>query len=332
MSEKFAMDINKRRLIDGPNDKLMQIAPVKHQWARDIWKVMIANTWTPAEVDLSRDVRCYREELTDGERQMYDRALAFLSNLDGIQLNNLVFNIGKHVTSPEVSMCLVRQAFEEALHVDSYSVIIEAIGRDPSEIYNMFRTNALLADKNEYIIRQSEILGRDYSPRNFAMAVVANIILEGIYFYSGFMAFYALGKVGKMFGTAKMIRLIDRDEGGTHLNLFVKMYEALQEENPEIFNDQFKRDAIELIKSAVDLETIWGKHIISGGVLGLTDAIVEDRIKYLADLRANAIGLGAIYGVKNPIPWVDKFSKIDGEDANFFEDKVSSYSIGTLEW
>lgn len=134
--------------------------------------------------------------------------------------------------------------------------------------------------------------------------------------------------------TVKSLRLLTKitDEGGTHLNLFVKMYETLQEENPEIFDDQFKRDAIELIKSAVDLETIWGKHIISGGVLGLTDTIVENRIKYLADLRANAIGLGIIYGVKNPIPWVDKFSKIDGEDANFFEDKVSSYSIGTLEW
>jgi len=328
-----AININDRRLINGPTDKLMQITPVKHPWAREIWRVMMANTWFPSEVDLSRDVKCYRNELTDGERRMYDKALSFLSNLDGIQLNNLTYNVGKYITSPEVSMCVVRQAFEEALHVESYSVMIEAIGRDPSEIYNAFDTDDVLASKNEHIIRQSEILSADYSPRNFAMAVVANIVLEGIYFYSGFAAFYVLAKSGKMLGSAKMIRLINRDEGEPHLQLFINMYKTLEVENPEIFTEQFKVDAIELIKASVELETTWGCHIISGGVLGLTDVILRDYIRYLADIRANAIGLGTIYGVKNPIPWIEKFSQVEGEDANFFESKVSSYQVGgTLDW
>lgn len=328
----MAIDINKRRLIDGPNDKLMQIAPVRHTWARDVWRVMLANTWFPSEVDLSRDVKCYREELTDGERQMYDRALAFLSNLDGIQLNNLTLNIGKYITSPEVSMCIARQAFEEALHVESYSVLIEAIGRNPIEIYNLFDNDRILAEKNEHIIRQSEILGRNYTPRNFVLAVVANIILEGIYFYSGFTAFYVLAKAGKMTGSAKMIKFIDRDEGGTHLRLFTEMYKTLKIENPELFDQQLINDIIALIRSSVEIEIAWGKHIISGGVLGMTDQIIEDRIKHLADTRLISIGMGPIYGVKNPIPWVDKFSQIDGIDTSFFEQKVAEYSVGTLVW
>ncbi len=329
----MAININNRRLIDGPVDKLMQITPTRHPWAREIWRVMMANTWFPSEVDLSRDVKCYRNELTDGERRMYDKALSFLSNLDGIQLNNLTYNIGKHITSPEVSMCVVRQAFEEALHVESYSVMIEAIGRDPSEIYNAFDTDELLASKNQHIIQQSEILGKEYTPRNFAMAVVANIMLEGVYFYSGFAAFYVLAKSGKMLGSAKMIKFINRDEGEPHLQLFIHMYKTLKEENPEIFTQDFYNDAIRLIRSSVELEIAWGKHIISGGVLGLTDDIIEQYIKYLADTRAASIGLGVIYGVKNPIPWIEKFSEVEGEDANFFESRVSSYQLGgTLEW
>lgn len=329
----MALDINKRRLIGGVDDKLFQISPVKHPFAREIWKVMLANTWFPSEVDLSRDVKCYREELTHGERRMYDKALAFLSNLDGIQVNNLTFNIGKYITSPEVSMCIIRQAFEEALHVESYSVMIEAIGRDPIEIYNTFDTDSILAEKNQYILKQSEFVGSNYSPRNFAMAVVSNIILEGIYFYSGFAAFYVLAKSGKMLGSAKMVRLINRDEEGPHLQLFVNMYKTLQIENPDIFDDVFDKDVIELVKASVELETTWGKHIISEGVLGLTDAIFDDYIKFLADKRLAMIGISPIYGVKNPIPWIEKFSTVGGEDSNFFESKVSSYQVGgTLEW
>jgi ribonucleoside-diphosphate reductase beta chain len=327
-----AFDVNQRRLILGPRSDLMAVSPLKHAWARDIWKLMLSNTWFPAEVDLSRDIKDYKN-LSDAERRMFDKALAFLSNLDGIQLNNLVFNIGVHITSPEVSLLITRQSFEEALHVDAYSTMIEAISANPFDVYTTFARDNILANKNEYILAQSAILGKDFSARNFAMAVVANIILEGIYFYSGFLAFYTLARTGKMLGSADMIRFIQRDEV-VHLNQFVNMFKTLQSENPEVFDEEFYADAQKLFKEAVNLETMWGKYLILGGVLGLTDAIVDDYIRHLANQRLAMIGMPALYpGVKNPVAWVEQFSNINGEEQNFFEGRVKAYSLGgTLEW
>jgi ribonucleoside-diphosphate reductase beta chain len=325
--------VNARRLIDGPTSKLMAISPMKHAWARQVWRIMMKNTWFPEEIDFTRDVQCYKSDLTPAERQMYDKALAFLSNLDGIQFNNLVFNIGKYITSPEVSMLISRQAWEEANHVYAYSAMIEAISLDPMSVYMTFQKDKILADKNEYIMRQSEILGKSYSPRNFALAVIANIILEGIYFYSGFLAFYVLARNGKMLASTDNIRLIQRDET-VHLHLFLLMLQTLQEENPELFDAKFWEDAKELFKAAVELETTWGKHIISGGVLGLTDRIIEDYIKHLANERVQMIGLEPLYpGIKNPVEWVEKFSSPNGTETNFFEGKVTDYQVGgSLEW
>lgn len=325
--------VNSRRLIGGPQSKLMAISPMKHTWARHVWKIMMSNTWFPEEIDFSRDVKCYKNDLTAAERQMYDKALAFLSNLDGIQFNNLTFNIGQHITSPEVSMVISRQAWEEANHVYAYSAMIEAISLDPMAVYMTFEKDKILADKNEYIMRQSEILGREYSDRNFALALIANIILEGIYFYSGFLAFYVLAKNGKMLGSTDNIRLIQRDEV-VHLNFFILMLQTLQQERPELFDASFWEDAKELFRAAVELETTWGKHIISGGVLGLTDRIIEDYIKHLANERVAMIGLEPLYpGVKNPVEWVEKFSSPNGTETNFFEGKITSYAVGgSLEW
>lgn len=327
-----AFDVNKRRLIMGPSSKLMAVSPLKHAWARDVWKLMLANTWFAAEIDLSRDVKDYKN-LSDAERSMFDKALAFLSNLDGIQLNNLVFNIGNHITSPEVSMLIVRQAAEEGVHVDAYSTMIEALSTNPFDVYTTFARDNILSNKNDYIMAQSAVLGDEFTPRNFAMAVVANIILEGIYFYSGFLAFYTLARTGKMLGSADMIRFIQRDEV-VHLNLFVNMFKTLQVENPEIFDEAFYADAQKLFSEAVNLETMWGKYLISGGVLGLTDAIIDDYIRHLANQRLAMIGMTPLYpGVKNPVAWVEQFSNINGEESNFFESKVKSYSVGgTLEW
>jgi ribonucleoside-diphosphate reductase beta chain len=294
---------------------------------------MIANTWNVKEIDLSRDVKDYNEKLTEAEREMYDKALAFLSNLDGIQFNNLINNIGQHITSPEVSMCISRQAWEEANHVDAYSAMIEAISLDPMAVYMTFERDEVLAKKNEYIMRSSMTLGAEYSAKNFALALVANIILEGIYFYSGFLAFYVLARNGKMLGSTDNVRLIQRDEI-VHLNLFVKMFETLRQERPELFDEEFWIKAKLLFEQAVSYESDWGKYIIRNGVLGLTDAIIDDYIRYLANDRAAMIGMAPIYpGVKNPVAWVDQFSAVNGTEQNFFETKVTSYSVGgTLEW
>lgn len=330
----YSLRVNARRLILGPKDSLMAISPMKHTWARELWQVMLKNTWTAQEVDLSRDVACYKNDLTDGERFMYDKALAFLSNLDGIQFNNLIHNIGGHITSPEVSMLVSRQAFEEALHVDAYSAMIEATSSDPMSVYMTFERDGLLAAKNEHILRQSAVLGAEFSPETFALAVVSNILLEGVYFFSGFLAFYILARNGKMTGSADMIRLIQRDEEGTHLKLFVRMLETLKVEHPEVFTDAFWAKVNTLFCEATELESSWGRYVIKGGVLGATDQIVDAYIQSLANKRADLIGMAHPYpGVKNPVPWVEKFSAVNGVESNFFETKVSSYQVGGgLKW
>ncbi len=102
--------INKRRIINGPDDGLMQVHPLKHPWADEIFKTMLKNTWVPQEVPMGADIEMWNQPdaLTETERRVYKRSLAFVSNLDGIQTNNLVNNMMRQVTSPEVSLVLVR--------------------------------------------------------------------------------------------------------------------------------------------------------------------------------------------------------------------------------
>ncbi len=264
---------------------------------------------------------------------MYDRALAFLSNLDGIQFNNLITNIGTHITSPEVSMVLSRQAYEEANHVRAYATMTEAVSLDPLAIYGMYQTDDILAKKNQFIMTQSDELAGGFTPEKFALAVVGNVCLEGIYFFSGFLGFYVLAKNGKMLKSADQIKYIQRDEE-THLEVFIHMWNTLKLERPEIFTPEFYAKAMKLITDSVELEISWGKYIIEGGVLGVTDAIVTDRIRFLANTRAARLGLPEPYpGVKNPTPWVEKFSAVNGVETNFFEGKPTDYQAGGgLDW
>jgi ribonucleoside-diphosphate reductase beta chain len=196
-----ASSINKRRVINGQDDGLMQVSPLKHPWADEIFQTMLQNNWVPQEVPLGEDVEQWRKEgyLTDNERRVYKRVLAFLSNLDGIQTENLTTNVARQITSPEVKLAIVRQAFEEALHVHSYATLIEALGFDPDEIYLMYKKDMELYKKNKYVLDSfGKISNNDFTTGTFENdqifleGCMANIVLEGIYFYSGFLVFYVL--------------------------------------------------------------------------------------------------------------------------------------------
>ena len=230
-------------------------------------------------------------------------------------------------------MCISRQAWEEAQHVLSYAQMIESVGFDPEEIYWMFDTDPILAEKNEYIMRSSEILGQGFTPENFVKAVVANIALEGIYFFNGFLVFYTLERQNIMKNSAKMIQLIQRDEEQTHLPIFLNMWKTLQAERPELFTTELIAECKELIHLAAQHEIVWGKYIISEGVMGLTDQIITEFVESLADKRLDAMDLAPMYGTKNPVPWFDEASSINGGETNFFEGKNASYTAGgSLEW
>lgn len=328
--------INRRRVIFGPEDNLRSQSPIKYPWAARLWRQMKDNNWDPAEVKLIKDGKDYKT-LTDGERTAYDRALAFLAGLDSIQVNNLSTHLVGKITDPDIKRCCNRQLFEEELHVEAYSLMVENTHSNPLEIYDMYRKNPLLKNKNDFITKQCELLDTgEFTAEKFLYAVDSNICLEGIYFFSGFLTFYTLARRGKMIGSSDNVKLIQRDEV-THLNLFLNIRRELRKEHPDLFmgskGDEVRENSIQLIKAAVDLESTWAAHIIEGGVLGLTPEITRQFIENLADQRAVAMGLGAIYGTKNPVPWFDKFSTPNGSDENFFERTVGDYkSSGALVW
>jgi ribonucleoside-diphosphate reductase beta chain len=322
--------INDRRLAFGPKSDLMAISPAKHKWARDMWKTMKAANWDLHETDLTEDGPCYRNRLTEGERFAYDSALAFASNLDGFQLHSLS-NVEACITSPEVEMCIKRQMYEEALHVDAYSEMVETVSADPMAVYMRFEQDGMLAAKNDHILEQVRLLEGDKTPAQFARSIVANIALEGLYFYSAFLTFYALARNGKMTGSADSVKLIHRDERN-HLKLFKLMHQTNIQERPELYDAKFWSDAEAILRGAVDLEAKWGGYIVSKGVLGITEPIVRGFLEFTANEHAREIGLSDLYpGAKNPVPWFKKFS--EGEESNFFEAKVGDYAVGTLgDW
>jgi ribonucleoside-diphosphate reductase beta chain len=318
--------VNARRIISGPSDMLRAVSATRYPWTRDVWKKMIANTWFVENIVLTRDIGEY-PSLEPGQQQAICRALGFLSNLDSIQVDNLSRNVMSFVTDPTIAQLMRRQAAEEDIHVETYSAIVETVIKDPMVVYDLYYHVPQLAAKNDYIIAQGNQVYAEPTDQNKVKALVSNMILEGVYFFSGFLLFYTIGRsTGKIQGMIDGIKYIQRDEV-THLELFQLTYMSLRQERPELFTEELAAECQELFRQAADLEAAWGHYLIEGGVIGLNNQIMTDYVQYLAESRAAAIGLGGIFPtVKNPVKWVDDYAKINTGQSNFFEAKPQTYS------
>jgi len=204
-------DVRLRRMIGGNTTNLNDFNNMKYAWVSDWYRQAMNNFWIPEEINLSQDVKDY-PRLLSAERSAYDKILSFLVFLDSIQTANLP-NIGAYITANEVNLCLSIQAFQECVHSQSYSYMLDTICSpvERNDILYQWKTDEHLLRRNTFIGDcYNEFQERKDAP-TLLRVMMANYILEGIYFYSGFMFFYNLSRNGKMPGSAQEIRYINRE-------------------------------------------------------------------------------------------------------------------------
>lgn len=323
-------NLNSRKIIKGDSTNIFNLNNVKFQWANQLYRTMLANFWIPEKVDLTKDKNDY-ENLTGPEREAYDGILSFLIFLDSIQTNNLP-NISDHITAPEVNLLLAIQTFQEAVHSQSYQYIIESILPKESRnlIYDKWREDEVLFERNSFIAKVFQDFIDEQSDENFSKVLIANYLLESLYFYNGFNFFYLLASRNKMVGTSDIIRLINRDEL-SHVVLFRNIMKEIRNEYPDFFNTEIIED---MFRNAVEQEINWTKHIIGNRVLGITLETTESYTKWLANERVKALGMQALYPefTKNPYKHLERFADTEGEGnvkSNFFEGTVTSYNMSS---
>src|SRR3954468_5028290 len=133
------IQVDEKKIINCRAD-LNQLVPIKYKWAWQAYLDACANHWMPQEVPMARDIELWKSnDLTEDERRVIKRNMGFFSTADSLVANNIVLAVYKHITNPECRQYMLRQSFEEALHTHAYQYIIESLGLDEAEIFNMYQ-------------------------------------------------------------------------------------------------------------------------------------------------------------------------------------------------
>jgi ribonucleoside-diphosphate reductase beta chain len=321
---------------------LNQLVPFKYRWAWQKYLDACANHWMPQEINMNADIGLWKSSdgLTEDERTIIKRNMGFFSTADSLVANNLVLAVYRHITNPECRQYLLRQAFEEALHTHAYQYVVESLGMDEGEVFNMYRELPAVARKAEWALPFTQSLGDptfntgtpEADQRLLRDLIAFYVIFEGIFFYVGFVQILSMGRRNKMTGTAEQFQYILRDES-MHMNFGIDVINQIKIENPHLWTETFKQEIIDMIRGAVDIEIQYAHDTMPRGVLGLNAPMFQDYLQFIANRRCSQIGLPEQYaGAANPFPWMSEILDLKKEK-NFFETRVTEYQTGgALNW
>lgn len=337
------VSVDEKRMINCKAD-LNQLVPIKYKWAWETYLKGCANNWMPNEISMGRDIEHWNSKtlLTDDERHMLKRNFGYFSTAESLAANNILLGTYRLLTNPECRQYLLRQAFEEAVHVHAYQYIVESLGLDASEIFSMYNEIPCIADKDAFCLEFIDTLtdphfhtGTPETDQQLLKSlIVFAMIMEGMFFYVGFVQVLALGRQNKMPGTAEQVQYILRDES-LHLNFGIDCINQIHRENPHIWDAEFEREIISLFEKGCELEYRYAEETMPRGILGLNSSLFKEYLRFTCNRRLTQIGLQEIYEkhtARNTFEWMSEMIDLKKEK-NFFETRVTEYQSGSsLSW
>ncbi len=324
-------DTKTQALLDPGMD--LTLRPMRYPLFYERFRDAIKNTWTVEEVDLHTDLADLNK-LTEAERHLINRLVAFFATGDTIVANNLVLNLYEHVNAPEARLYLSRQLFEEAVHVQFYLTLLDTYLPDDearAAAFDAVENIPSIRHKAEFCFKwidSIEHLNR-LETRADRKSFLLNLIcfaacIEGLFFYGAFAYVYFLRSRGLLNGLASGTNWVFRDES-MHMAFAFDVVDTVRREEPELFDDELHDQVRQMMREAVDAEVQFAEDLLEQGVAGLSLTDMRTYLEHVADRRLAALGLAPEYGSKNPFAFME-LQDVQ-ELSNFFERRVSAYQV-----
>lgn len=331
-----------RVLAEGEEPEIEELHPLRYPEYDQLWVDSYKNNWQPESIGMEEDRICWNappgseKYIDDNTRHMVMTNLSFFGPSEQLIGDNALIGLAHYITNPEARNQLLRLGFEESIHSRTFGKIIKDLGLSTKQIYAAHKDVPAINRKEQFMKNATTALAQraiDISTiegrRTFLEAIYAQIIMEGVLFYGGFVMNLSLQENGLLPGLGQQYAYIMRDES-MHLKLMRYLFNHFKDKEwKDSWNIEFQTFCVDKMKEAVGIEEEYARYALRpelGGVRGLPLEDFVEYSKHLANRRLQFIDLPEIYpGARNPFTWLEKRTDLP-KDENFFESHRSDYA------
>lgn len=295
------------------NDYRYVLFPIKYNEIYKKYKDAVGTFWTPEEIDLSKDINDWNNVLNDNEKHFIKHVIAFFAGSDGIVMENLASRFMNEIEIPEIRQFYAYQIFNEAIHSETYSLLIDTYINDEDEKLKLFHAIQTIPCVTQKAKWAQKWMNNEVP---FAQRLVCFAIVEGIFFSASFCSIYWIKKRGLMPGLTFSNELISKDEG-THTDFACLIYSMI---NNKMSSELIKN----LFNEAVDIEKEFICESIPCDMIGMNKNLMCQYIEFVADRLLLQLGYTKLYNSSNPFEFMELISL--RPKSNFFEIRVGEYN------
>ncbi len=308
------------------------LKPIHYKWAMDLYDQAVANTWFPNEIQLAQDLADW-EKMSEEERYAVTFLMSYFNPNELLVNKALAFGVYPYMSTAETQLYLSKQMWEEANHCMAFEYVLDTFPIDREKSYAAHVDEPTMAIKEEFEFKYIKRMTSEQldittteGKKDFVRNLIAyNIILEGIWFYSGFMVALSFRQRNLLRNFGSLIDWIVRDES-LHLQFGMNLILTVLDENEDLQTPEFAAEIRQMILDGVKMEEEYNKALLPQGILGLNADYVNQYVKYLTDRRLEELGFEPEYKVSNPAKWMATANDTY-ELVNFFESTNTSYEV-----
>jgi len=312
----------------------IQLEPMRYPQFWAAFEQAQSNNWTVQEISFATDVQDLRDKLTEPEKRVVSRLIAFFAVGDQLVQNNAAITLYRHVNAPEARAYYSRQIYEEALHTQFYRLNLKAYVPDQKEQMYLFAANETVPSvkaKAQFCERwmdqmnSIDVLDTDEKKRLFLMNLIAfATAVEGLFFFAAFAYVYYLRDRGVLHGLASGTNWVFRDESA-HMRFAFSVIDVVRQEEPHLWEGMEDR-VRQMLTEAIECEMQFARDTLALGVVGLSETDMEEYLRYVADQHCARLDMAPMFGAKCPF---DFMLKQDVQSlTSFFERTVADYTVG----
>jgi len=341
------------------------VFPIRYHNLWKFYKQHLGTFWTAEEVKLTDDLVDWKNKLNDNERWFIKNILAFFAASDGIVNENLIVNFYNEVQIPEARQFYSVQMMIEAIHSETYSLLIDTYISNTEEkagLFNAVETIPAVKRKADWAIKWIEqgstlqqmipekymssfeflVSGNDCADEPLAdehIEALDYLVRERPSFAQRLLAFICVEGIFFSGSFCAIYWLKSRGlmpglgtanslisrDENLHSTFAIELYNMLENRLDETI-------AHDIFKEAVDIEKEFITESLPVSLIGMNCNLMSQYIEMVADRWLVLLGYSKIYNTTNPFPFMEMISL--NEKVNFFENTVTNYqraNVGTTE-
>ena len=273
--------------------------------------------WRPGECDFKNDMVDWEQAFDDRQRRTLTVVFGFFRRAEAKVLENLGTRFYDAIVQNEAKDFIGLRMGCETIHKLTYERIIESAIRDASERRKLLT----MVDALPCVVAKNAWAAKWWcNPKeNIGRAMLVSACVEGMFFSTSFAVVYYVKKYfpNKLMGATFANNLISRDEALHFTFAKVCLNEVVKNRPPSA-------EIREMVQTACEIEKDFAREALChGGFPGLRQESLVTYAEFTADFIMQELGEKPIYGVANPLPYMNMIAMHNLEA--FFEGRGGEY-------